>query len=112
MEGPASVNGRASGRTARERSDRKRAKKRSRRDLLLRFDDVPSPAYDDSFYRVPVDRKRSRSHGIIWDSGYDSSDAAGVDGLLCVCIAVEIFPLQGEKQLASSRSARIRGDTG
>ena len=76
MEGPASVNGRASGRTARERFDRKRAKKRSKRDLELRFDDLPSPAYDDSFYRVPVDRKRSRSHGIIWDSGYDSSDAA------------------------------------
>ena len=75
MEGPASVNGRASGRTARERFDRKRAKKRSKRDLELRFDDLPSPAYDDSFYRVPVDRKRSRSHGIMWDSGYDSSDA-------------------------------------
>ena len=73
MEGPASVNGRASGRTARERFDRKRAKKRSKRDLELRFDDLPSPAYDDSFYRVPVDRKRSRSHGIIWDSGYDST---------------------------------------
>ena len=52
MEGPASVNGRASGRTARERFDRKRAKKRSKRDLELRFDDLPSPAYDDSFYRV------------------------------------------------------------
>ena len=50
MEGFSSVNGRASGRTARERSDRKRAKKRSRRDLELRFDDLPSPAYDDSFY--------------------------------------------------------------
>ena len=46
MEGPASVNGRASGRTARERSDRKRAKKRSKRDLELRFDDLPSPASD------------------------------------------------------------------
>ena len=76
MEGSSSVNGRASGRTARERSDRKRAKKRSKRDLELRFDDLPSPAYDDSFYRAPVDRKRSRSHGIMWDSGYDSSDAA------------------------------------
>ena len=76
MEGSSSVNGRASGRTARERFDRKRAKKRSKRDLELRFDDLPSPAFDDSFYRVPVDRKRSRSHGIMWDSGYDSSDAA------------------------------------
>ena len=76
MEGPASVNGRASGRTARERFDRKRAKKRSKRDLELRFDDLPSPAYDDSFYRAPVDRKRSRSHGLMWDSGYDSSDEA------------------------------------
>ena len=76
MEGPSSVNGRASGRTARERFDRKRAKKRSKRDLELRFDDLPSPAYDDSFYRAPVDRKRSRSHGLMWDSGYDSSDAA------------------------------------
>ena len=61
MEGPASVNGRASGRTARERFDRKRAKKRSKRDLGLHFDDLPSPAYDDSFYRVPVDRRWSRS---------------------------------------------------
>ena len=76
MEGPSSVNGRASGRTARERSDRKRAKKRSRRDLELRFDDLPSPAYDDSFYRVPVDRRWSRSRGLIHDNGYDSSDAA------------------------------------
>ena len=76
MEGSTSVNGRASGRTARERSDRKRAKKRSIRDLELRFDDLPSPAYDDSFYRVPVDRRWSRSRGLIWDSGYDSSDAA------------------------------------
>ena len=76
MEGSSSVNGRASGRTARERFDRKRAKKRSKRDLELRFDDLPSPAYDDSFYRAPVDRKRSRSHGLMWDSGYDSSDEA------------------------------------
>ena len=76
MEGPASVNGRASGRTARERFDRKRAKKRSKRDLELRFDDLPSPAYDDSFYRVPVDRRWSRSRGLIHDNGYDSSDAA------------------------------------
>ena len=76
MEGPSSVNGRASGRAARERSDRKRAKKRSRRDLELRFDDLPSPAYDDSFYCVPVDRRWSRSRGLIWGSGYDSSDAA------------------------------------
>ena len=76
MEGFSSFNGRASGRTARERSDRKRAKKRSRRDLELRFDDLPSPAYDDSFYRVPVDRRWSRSRGLIHDSGYDSSDAA------------------------------------
>ena len=42
MEGSSSVNGRASGRTARERFDRKRAKKRSKRDLELRFDDLPS----------------------------------------------------------------------
>ena len=34
------------------------------------------PLTTRSFYRVPVDRKRSRSHGIMWDSGYDSSDAA------------------------------------
>ena len=76
MEGPSSVNGRASGRTARERFDRKRAKKRSRRDLVLRFDDLPSPAYDDSFYRVPVDKRWSQSRGLIYDNGYDSSDAA------------------------------------
>ena len=76
MEEFSSVNGKASGRTARERSDRKRAKKRSTRDLELRFDGLPSPAYDDSFYRAPVDRKRSRSHGLMWDSGYDSSDEA------------------------------------
>ena len=38
--------------------------------------DLPSPAYDDSFYRVPVDRRWSRSRGLIHDNGYDSSDAA------------------------------------
>ena len=42
----------------------------------VRFDDLPSPAYDDSFYRAPVDRRWSRSRGLIHDNGYDSSDAA------------------------------------
>jgi hypothetical protein len=43
---------------------------------------------------------------------HDSGDAAGVDGLLSICIAVEIIAFQGEKELAYSRSARVRGDTG
>ena len=43
---------------------------------------------------------------------YDSSDASGLDGPLSVSIAVEILPFQGEKQLASSCRACIRGDAG
>ena len=42
---------------------------------------------------------------------YDSSDAAGINGLLCVGVPIEILTFQSEKQLASSGCACVRSDT-
>ena len=43
------------------------------------------PMTDDSFYRVPVDGKWSRTRGLMWDNSYDSGDEVVEVGRRVTC---------------------------